>query len=270
SPAIQWAVVPFMIIAGTNFALFWYAVAGQPRRLLENEEFRSYLLVMVAFGVVVTGLLYAGLGAGLSSIAEGVAPIAGEVERAARHAAFQTAAIVTTTGYASMDFNTWSEAAKVLLLFAMFLGGSAGSAAGSVKIVRWLLVSRTVRRELFTTVHPEAVRPVRVDGEVLDESTLRGLAVFVLVFLLLFALTTLILFLDGVTNPALDLSALESMSAAIATVGNVGPGFGVVGPMGSYTDFSAPAKGWMVLAMWLGRLEIISVILVLTPTYWRS
>ena len=103
----------------------------------------------------------------------------------------------------------------------------------------------------------------------LDESTLRGLAAFVLVFLLLFALTTLVLFLDGVTNPELELSALEAMSAAIATVGNVGPGFGVVGPMGSYVDFSAPAKGWMVLAMWLGRLEIISVIVVLTPTYWR-
>ncbi len=270
SPAIQWVVVPFMIVAGTNFALFWYAVAGQPRQLLANEEFRSYLLAMVALGTVVTGLLYAGLGVGLSSVAEGVAPIAGEIERAARHAAFQTAAIVTTTGYASMDFNTWSEAAKVLLLFAMFLGGSAGSAAGSVKIVRWLLVGKTVRRELFTTVHPEAVRPVRLDGGVLDESTLRGLAVFVLVFVLLFALTTLVLFLDGVTNPELELSALEAMSAAIATVGNVGPGFGVVGPMGSYLDFSAPAKGWMVLAMWLGRLEIISVVVVLTPSYWRS
>ena len=269
SPAIQWVVVPFMVVAGTNFALFWYAVAGQPRRLLANEEFRSYLLAMVALGAVVTGLLYAGLGVGLSSVAEGVAPIAGEFERAARHAAFQTAAIVTTTGYASMDFNTWSEAAKVLLLFAMFLGGSAGSAAGSVKVIRWLLVGKAVRRELFTTVHPEAVRPVRVDGGVLDDSTLRGLVVFVLLFLLLFVLTTLVLFLDGVANPELELSALEAMSAAIATVGNVGPGFGVVGPMGSYLDFSAPAKGWMVLAMWLGRLEVISVVVVLTPSYWR-
>jgi trk system potassium uptake protein TrkH len=151
----------------------------------------------------------------------------------------------------------------------MFLGGSAGSAAGSVKVIRWLLVGKAVRRELFTTVHPEAVRPVRVNGRVLDESTLRGLVVFVLLFLLLFVLTTFVLFLDGVTNPELELSALEAMSAAIATVGNVGPGFGVVGPMGSYLDFSAPAKGWMVLAMWLGRLEIISVVVVLTPSYWR-
>ena len=271
SPAVQWLVVPFMVVAGTNFALFWYAVTGRPRKLVGNAEFRSYLLAMAVVGAGLTALLYAGLGAGLAELAENVAPIPGELERAARHAVFQTVAIVTTTGYASMDFNTWSEAAQVVLLFAMFLGGSAGSAAGSIKIIRWYVVQRAARRELFTTVHPEAVTPVRAggDGSVIDESTLRGLVVFILLCLLLFALTTVVLFVDGVTNPDLELSALEAMSAAIATVGNVGPGFGAVGPMDSYLLFSAPAKLFMTLAMWLGRLEIISVLVVLTPAYWR-
>jgi trk system potassium uptake protein TrkH len=267
SPAIQWVVIPFMLIAGTNFALFWYALTGRPRKLLGNPEFRSYLLATVAVGVGVTVLLFTGVG--LAAVPEAVATIPGNVERAARHAGFQAASIVTTTGYASMDFNTWSDAAQVTLLFAMFLGGSAGSAAGSIKIIRWYVVGKSVRRELFTTVHPDAVTPVRVGDGVIDEGTLRGLIAFVLLFVLLFVLSTVVLFVEGVTNPALDLSALEAMSAAIATLGNVGPGFDLVGPMNSYEPFSAPAKVYMVVVMWLGRLEILSVLVILTPTYWR-
>jgi trk system potassium uptake protein TrkH len=267
SAAVQWAITVFMVVAGTNFALFWYVRNGQPRRLVGNDEFRSYLLAMVGVGGLLAALLYAGVG--LASDPANVAPIVGEVENALRQAVFQTVAIVTTTGYASMDFNTWDESTQVVLLFAMFLGGSAGSAAGSIKIVRWYLVHKAISRELFTTVHPEAVKPIGHGGSATDDDTLRGIFVFVLLFLVLFALATVVIYVDSFRVPGLELSALEATSAAIATLGNVGPGVGVVGPMNNFEPFTNASKLFMVFLMWIGRLEILSVVVILTPSYWR-
>ncbi|WP_226006775.1 TrkH family potassium uptake protein [Natrinema salinisoli] len=270
SPIVQWAIMPFMIVAGTNFALYWYAWRGEPRRLTDNAEFRSYILSMGIVGGLLSVLLF--LGIGFAAVPENVGVIPGSLERSLRHGLFQTLAIVTTTGYASMDFNTWSESTQVILLFAMFLGGSAGSAAGSIKIIRWYVVGKSIRRELFRVVHPQAVSPVRMgtSGDVIDEDAIHSIFVFILLFLSLFAVSTVLLFLDAYRTPGLSLSALEAISATIATLGNVGPGVGVVGPMNSYEPFSGAAKLYMVFLMWIGRLEILSVLVILTPAYWRS
>jgi trk system potassium uptake protein TrkH len=267
SPAVQWAIMLFMIVAGTNFALYWYALRGDPGRFLRNKEFRAYLGAMAVVGVLLGGLLFAGVG--LGTVPSNVGTIPGNTERALRHGLFQSIAIVTTTGYASMDFNTWDQSTQVMLMLAMFLGGSAGSAAGSVKIVRWYVIQRTMSRELFTTIHPEAVRPVRLSDAPLDEGTVRGVLVFVMVFLALFAVSTVLLFLDGLRT-GLELSAIEAMSVAIATLGNVGPGFGLAGPMNSFLPFSDAAKLYMVVLMWIGRLEVLSVLLIFTPAFWRQ
>ncbi len=267
SPAVQWAVMPFMMIAGTNFALFWYALRGEPRRLLHNAEFRTYVGAVLAVTGIVAALLFTGQG--IAETPANVGTIPGNLEDSLRHATFQALAFVTTTGYASMDFNTWSESAQLVLLFSMFLGGSAGSAAGSIKIVRWLVIGRSIRKELYTTVHPDAIRPLRLAGEVVDDETLRGLVVFVLVFLWIFVLSSLLLYADALRTDAVSLSALEAVSVAMATLGNIGPGFGLVGPMNSFRPFSPAAKLYMVVLMWIGRLEILSVLVVLTPAYWR-
>ena len=266
APAIQWAVIAFMVVAGTNFALFWHVLNGEPRRLTDNPEFRSYLLAMGVVGALLTGLLFTGLG--LEQVPENIGQLPGDLENSLRQALFQTAAVVTTTGYASMDFNTWDPSAKVVLLLAMFLGGSAGSAAGSIKIVRWYLIKKAAFRELFTTVHPEAIRPVHLSDGVVDEGTLRGVFVFVLLFLSIFAVSTVLIFLDGLRT-GLDLSGLEALSVAIATLGNIGPGVGIVGPMDSFLRFSDAAKLYMVFLMWIGRLEILSVLIIFTPSYWQ-
>jgi len=200
---------------------------------------------------------------------ENVGTIPGNLEDSLRQALFQVVAIVTTTGYASMDFNTWGESAQTTLLVAMFLGGSAGSAAGSIKIVRWLLIYRTTKREIFSTVHPESVRVVRYAGDPVDDDTLRGIMVFVLVFVMLFAASVVLIFLDSHRTPGLSLSALEATSATVATLGNIGPGVGVVGPMNNFEPFSDAAKLYMVFLMWIGRLEIVTVIVVLSPSFWR-
>jgi trk system potassium uptake protein TrkH len=266
-PAVQWAIMPFMLIAGTNFALFWYVLKGEPRRLIGNTEFRGYLLAVAGFGAVISGVLY--FGVGLNVVPGNVDPIPGHVENALRQGLFQVIAIVTTTGYASMDVNTWADSAQTVLLFAYFLGGSAGSAAGSIKIVRWVLVSKSISRSMFTSVHPEAIKPIRLGREVIDDDTLRDMFVFVVLFLALFALSTVLIYLDSFRTTAVSMSGHEAMSVAIATLGNIGPGFGVVGPMDSFLPFSDAAKLYMVFLMWIGRLEVLSVLVIFTPSFWR-
>ena len=266
APVVQWAIMPFMVVAGANFGLLWYVFDGDPERLTGNAEFRSYLIAIGVVGALLAGLLATGLG--LAALPENVGVIPGNPEDALRQGLFQTASIVTTTGYASMDFNTWSEPAQIVLLFAMFLGGSAGSAAGSIKIIRWYIAVRAMGRQLFTTVHPAAIRPIHISDGAIDESTIRDIFVFILLFLLLFVVSTVLIYLDALRT-GLDLSTLEAMSVVIATLGNIGPGFGIVGPMNSFLPFSAPAKLYMVFLMWIGRLEIVSVLVILTPSYWR-
>jgi trk system potassium uptake protein TrkH len=266
SPAVQWAVIAFMVVAGTNFALFWYALRGKPEQLVENVEFRSYLLSMAVIGAGLTALLFTGLG--LAETPANIGALAGDVENSLRQALFQIVAIVTTTGYASMDFNTWDQSTQLVLLFAMFLGGSAGSAAGSVKIIRWYLIHKAMARELFTSIHPEAVRPIRIGDGVADEDTIRSVFVFTMIFIAIFAVSTVLIYVDSL-RIGLELAAIEAVSASIATLGNVGPGVGIVGPMNSFERFSDTTKLYMVLLMWIGRLEILSVLVVLTPSYWN-
>jgi trk system potassium uptake protein TrkH len=267
SAAVQWVIIPFMIAAGTNFALFWHVLNGEPERLFRDTEFRSYAGVIGVLTAVIAGLLFTGIG--ISANPSAVPPIIGAFEDSVRHAAFNVVSIVTTTGYANMDFNTWGAPAKYLLLFAMFIGGSAGSTGGAIKIVRWVVIVKSLRRELFTTVHPEAVSPVRLGGRVIDERAIRGIYAFTLLYLVFFFVATVLVVTDA-WRVGYQVTAFESMSAVAATLGNVGPGFGVVGPMNSYLGFPATSKLLMTFLMWIGRLEILPVLVLLTPAYWRT
>jgi len=186
-----------------------------------------------------------------------------------RHAAFQTASVMTTTGLVSTDFNLWTPLTALVLVVLMFIGGSAGSTGGAIKPVRILLVTRIMRRELDQTVHREAVLPIRLNGRVIDERTLRAISVFVLLYLVAFVLGALLLVIDGARG-AVDLSALEATSAAATTLGNVGPGFGFLGPMGSFEPFSNFSTVVMTMLMWMGRLELLPIVVLLTRSYWRA
>ncbi|XVH30923.1 TrkH family potassium uptake protein [Haloferacaceae archaeon DSL9] len=278
SAAVQWIVIPFMVLAGTNFALIWAAVNGRPRMLVRDTEFRWYLGAMGVLASVVAALLFTGTGftnaaaPGLTYdqvyLDEITAAIGGSVEPAVRHALFQIVSLTTTTGYASIDFDAWSSSAKAMLLLAMFLGGSGGSTGGGIKIVRWYVIVKSLRRELFTTAHPEAIRPVRLAGKPLDERTIRGIYAFTLLYFVLFAVSVGVLMLDA-TRAGQELELIEGITAVAATLGNIGPGFGVVGPMGGYIEFSSFAKIYMVFLMWIGRLEIFPVLVLLTSAFWK-
>jgi trk system potassium uptake protein TrkH len=258
SAAVQWVVIPFMIIAGVNFALFWHVLKGEAEVLLGNTEFRAYAgaLAVLAAGVAV--LLVGGAAPPLGTLG-GVT--GGFTENTARQAAFQVGSLMNSTGYATADFAQWDTHAQVFLLFVMFIGGSAGSTGGGVKVVRWLVVLKTIRRELFTTARPDVVQPVRLGGSVVDEDAIRGILVFTMLYVLLFGLASVFLSLDT-ARIGIQLTTLEAVSASLATLGNIGPGFGRLGPFGSYLFFSDPSKLLLIFLMWIGRLEIVPVLAV--------
>jgi len=268
SAAVQWVVIPFMVAAGTNFALFWRVRSGDIRAPVRDTEWRYYVGILGVVTAIGTGLLFAGPGIGLAEV-PGIDAIGGQIEDSLRHGAFQAVSIVTTTGYASMDFNTWGQTGQFLLVFAMFLGGSAGSTGGAIKMVRTLVILKSLKRELFTTVHPDAVSPVRLGGRALDERAVRGIYAFTLLYVVLFAVGTGLVMLDSL-RLAEPLPILDAASAVAATLGNVGPGVGAVGPMENYQFFPATTKLLMTFLMWVGRLEIIPVFVLLTAAYWRS
>ncbi|WP_049931189.1 TrkH family potassium uptake protein [Halosimplex carlsbadense] len=257
SPAVQWAIIPFMAIGATSFVLLYFVFQGNFDRLRNSDEFRFYVAILGFFSLGVGGMLFANGGPYTN------------LEEIARHAIFQVVSIVTTTGYASTDFNLWSAGPKHLLFVCMFIGGMAGSTTCSIKTLRWLVVVKAFRRDLFTAASPSAIRPVRLSGSVIDEETVRDIYAYTLVSLVFFILATIIVVLDA-SRVQLTVSEFEAMSAAAATFFNIGPAFGIAGPLESYETFPESTKLVMTFLMWVGRIEIIPVLVLLTPSYWRS
>ena len=253
--ASQWAIAAFMAIAGVNFALIYRALrrhAGTWR----DEELRLYVaLLVVASAAVLVKLL-------TRDVYEG--------EEAVRQSVFQVVSMMTTTGFASADFNAWPIFTGLVLVMLMVIGGSAGSTAGAIKVVRVLLLGRILRRELDQTVHREAVVPIRFNGVVLDERTVRGVGAFILLYGLIFVAGVLGLAIsEAVATAENDLAWEEGISAVATTLGNVGPGLGFLGPMGSFEPFSPVSKVILIVLMWAGRLELLPVVVLLTRGYWR-
>ena len=254
----QWTVVVFMVLAGTNFALMYASFLTRrprPHALVRDEEFRLYgVLLAVASAVLVVELATA-------DIAEGAA--------AFRHGVFQAVSTMTTTGFATADYARWTSLTSVVIVGLMFFGASAGSTSGSLNVVRHLLIGRLLRRELDQTVHPELVAPIRLNGRVIDEKSLRGVYAFVLLYVGVFALGALLIMLDGARTDIV-LQPLDAIAASATSIGNVGPGLGIAGPMGSFAEYGDPSKLVLIALMWLGRLEIIPIAVLLTRGYWRA
>jgi trk system potassium uptake protein len=230
-------------------------VRRQPEALPREEEFRLYIAVLALACVVLTAELWT----------EGVEG----GEAAIRHSVFQATSILTTTGYATVDYAVWPTLALMTLVGLMFAGASAGSTSGSVKIVRHLLLGKVLRRELTQTVHPEMVMPVRLNNVVVDERALRAASSFILLYIGIFIAGTALLAIDAARTD-LSLSTIEAVAASASTLGNVGPAVGFAGPMGSFEPFSDFSNALMIVLMWLGRLEVIPLIVIFTRNYWRT
>jgi trk system potassium uptake protein TrkH len=252
----QWTILILLVLAGINFLrLYLVLLRGRVRAVTRDDEFRLYLAFLAAGSILLLVELLAG------GLAEG--------EEAVRAAVFQAVSIMTTAGFATADYTQWSSLAELTLLVLMFLGASAGSTGGSIKVIRHLLMFRIIRRELEQTVHREVIVPVRLNGAVVDDRALRGVVTFIVLYMGLFAFGALGLVVDA-TRVDVDVQSFEALGAAAACLGNVGPAFGFAGPYGSYAPFSDLSTGVLTGLMWLGRLEIIPVAVLLTRGYWRA
>jgi trk system potassium uptake protein len=256
APVTQWAVAFFLVVGAMNFALLYRAVVRRhPRALGRDEEFRLYLFLLgLASVVVVLELFRADLFGAEASL---------------RHGVFQAVSIMTASGFVSTDYELWPALTTMTLVGLMFVGGSAGSTSGSVKIIRHLLLGKILRRELDQTVHPELVQPVRLNGVAVEERTLRAVTSFVLLYIGFFIVGAALLAVDAAAT-GLELDVLHAVAASAAALGNVGPAFGVSGPTGGYAPFSDFSTVVLVALMWLGRLELIPVVVLATRHYWRS
>jgi trk system potassium uptake protein len=250
----QWVLVLIMFSAGMNFALWYRGLFRTPRWFLRDEEFRLYVICIVGASAILTWMLYGDQFQ--------------DLEGSIRHATFQTVTIMTTTGYGSTDFALWPGLGLFILVILMFIGGCAGSTGGAIKPVRFLITGRAVKREVETAAHPQQVKPIRVSGKTVEEDVVRAALVFILLYVLIFALGTVILLIEADARK-LDLGAIDAVAAAATTIGNVGPGFGFAGPFGSFAPFGDGSTLTMIVLMWVGRLELIPVLVLATRAYWR-
>ena len=237
-----------MVLAGTSFPLQWRFFSGRLTAFFRDGEFMAYLAVMVVVSVGLAAVLAGGL--------PGIADL--------RASSFQVSSLTSSTGYASVDYELWSPAAKALLVVAMLVGGCAGSACGGPKVIRYLITLKFLKRELTQVLHPNAVIPLRYRERRISDVIVRAV------------ITLVVLFFVGYVGVGLALVILEDdvtltvgMSASLACFGNIGPAFGNAGPMGNYAEFSALSKILLTLSMWLGRLEIVTVLALLHPDVWR-
>jgi len=246
SAAVDWVGVVFMLFAGANFALLYRGAVGRPREILRDPEFRAYIGTAVVASLALSALLLGVYG----------------LEDAARHGFFQVFSIMTTTGYASADFAAWPQRAQAVLVVVMFIGGSAGSAGGGIKVVRWLILARNTAREVRRALHPRAVLPVRLGRRTVPEDVLRSVAAFITLYVLLFAFSTVALVMLGS-------DFVTSFTASIACLGNIGPGLANVGPMVDFGGLHQASRLLLTFDMYAGRLEVVTVFVVFTTGWWR-
>ena len=256
APATQWVIVLFMILGGFNFALMYRTfVRRQPRALLRDGEARLYVTLLALGSIIVVGEIWTeDVLVGADAIRSGV---------------FTAVSTMTTTGFSVADYNTWPALAMMTIVGLMFVGGSAGSTTGSVKVVRHLLLGKILRREIDQTLHPEIVLPVRLNRSVVDERTLRAVSSFILLYIGIFIVGAAALAIDA-ARTGLELSPFDAVSVSASMLANVGPAFGVGGPLGSFEPFSDLSKIVMIGLMWLGRLEIVPIVVLLSRHYWRN
>ena len=247
SPAIEIIITIFMLLFSVNFSLYFLLLCGKVRQVFRSDELRFFLLVVFASIALISFNIW------------DFYPTGGE---AVRHAAFQVGSIISTTGYASTDFNLWPEFSRVLLVLLMFIGACAGSTGGALKCSRVLLLGRCIRREIRQVIHPRAVHVVKLDGRVVDETALRSVQIFFAGYIFITLGATLLVSVD-------NNSFGTTFTAVVSCIGNVGPGLELVGPMGNYALFSGFSKLVLSLCMIVGRLEVFPILVLFSGNAWK-
>lgn len=248
SPYIQYVITLFMILAGINFTLHYFALHGQFKKLWKNDEFRYFLSLIGVITVIATFSLVISRD---QSIEEGF-----------RHSIFQIVSIITTTGYVTTDYLMWPFFLLLILFMLFFAGGCAGSTGGSIKMVRQLLLVKNSYLELKRLIHPQAIIPVRYNGKPVSQDIIFNVLAFFLIYMLIFSI-------GSVFMSVLGLDFETSIGSVAATIGNIGPGLGDVGPVNNYADIPGAGKWFLSFLMLLGRLELFTVLILLSPAFWK-
>ncbi len=246
---LDFVVAFFMLLAGINFSLHYQLLKGDTLAFWRNAECRFFLAATVVLTLVVTLNIYG--------------TVYDKIGDAFRYGAFQLVSILTTTGYATADYEQWPAMSQLILLLCMFLGGSAGSTAGGMKCLRIMVCFKYCYKELFTLIHPHAVSRIKIDGRSVPDDVVRSVLGFLALYLGLFAFSSVLL-------AGLGVDFITAFAAVATTIGNVGPGFGMVGPVENFAAIPVLGKWLLIWCMLLGRLEIYTVIILLVPEFWRK
>ena len=248
SAYIQWVVTVFMILFGINFNAYYLILFRNFKKALCMEEVRCYLIIiLVSTGIIFTQLLKTGI----------------NTFKAITDAAFQVASIITTTGFSTVDFNQWPQTSKSILVILMFIGACAGSTGGGIKVSRFIILVKSLIKELNSYIHPKSISKVKIEGKVVEHEIVRATNVYVITFVLIFTASVLAVSIEGkdlVTN----------FTAVAATINNIGPGLELVGPSQNFGSFTVFSKFILMFDMLAGRLELFPLLILFHPTLWKE
>lgn len=248
SPYLQWIVTIFMILFGINFNAYYLIIFGKIKKALKMEEVRYYLLVIA----VSTGFIFLNI----------LKTCAGVFD-ALTQSAFQVASIITTTGFSTTNFNNWASTSKVILVLLMFIGACAGSTGGGIKVSRFVILFKTVKKEFTSYIHPKSIKKIQMDDKPIDHETVRTVNVYIITFMVVFVASIFLISFDKT-----DL--ITGFTAVAATINNIGPGLELVGPAENFGFFSHFSKYVLMFDMLAGRLELFPLLLLFHPTIWKD
>lgn len=244
----QTVITIFMILFGVNFNVYFFLLMGKVKQAFQIEELRWYLFIIAASIAVIT---------------VDILGIHGGVRESLHHAAFQVGSIITTTGYSTVDFNVWPQLSRTILVMLMFVGACAGSTGGGIKVSRFIILLKSMRKELHQFLHPKSVQKIKMDGKTVEHEVVRMTNVFMVAYILIFSFSILLIALD-------EKDLVTNFTAVTATINNIGPGLELVGPAANFSVFSNPAKVILTFDMLAGRLEIFPILLLFVRDTWKK
>lgn len=248
SPYIQWVVTIFMILFGVNFNAYYLILFKQIKKAITMEEVRTYLLIILLSTAIIT---------------LNILDMCSGLFEALTHAAFQVASIITTSGFATTDFDLWPQTSKIILVMLMFCGACAGSTGGGIKVSRFVIAVKTIFKELTSYIHPKSVKKIKFEGKMVEHDVIRSVNVYFITFIMLFSLSVLLVSIDGK-----DLTT--TFTAVAATINNIGPGLAQVGPTCNFGHFTNFSKWVMIFDMLAGRLELFPLLILFHPAIWKE
>ncbi len=260
-PLIQYIIVFFMILAGTNFLLIYLSIIGKFKKLIYNTEF-IWFIVSISFFVIITTIIL-NTNIDLNSTNFDHPQVYGKLEASFRHALFQVVAVMTTTGFVTGDFAGWSPFLTMLFFGLMFFGASSGSTSGGIKISRHLILIKNGFLEFKRSLHPNAILPLRYNHSVVKKEVVVNILAFFMLYLILFIIGAAVLSTQG-------LDFISSIGGSAASIGNVGPALGSIGPAFNYEQITGFAKIWCSFLMLIGRLELFTILIIFTPYFWKN